>query len=231
MREQKLQLVSADRLYECSFYTNNRIWKPWGTQKYSYEGLNFVCSILPDACSVGITDHPWWLCWWFCCIRIFHFIIIIITIWIIGCGVLKGRYSCITIIIITRFSFCIVWRISNNIIIILQYTANAISFCSLLQSHITVQLFSESVKYSTIPLFRWNVFLFSLSDFVSPRYIFFSFYLENPQSFGFPPNFLHSKPRCCLLFFIIGTNVHKRKNYIGKASYVAWSVCLKAKKR
>ena len=42
-------------------------------------------------------------------------------------------------------------------------------------SHITLYLFSESKKYSTISAVHWNVFLFSLWVSVSLPYVFFLF--------------------------------------------------------
>ena len=58
MREQKLQLVSVGSLHERSFlqkagYENDELLK-----KCSYEGFNFICSNLPDSCTVEFTNHP-----------------------------------------------------------------------------------------------------------------------------------------------------------------------------
>ena len=58
MRKQSLNLVSVNSLYERSFlqttgYGNNEVHK-----NRSYEGLSFVCSILPDACSAKRTNYP-----------------------------------------------------------------------------------------------------------------------------------------------------------------------------
>ena len=58
MRKQNLNLVSVNSLYERSFlqttgYGNNEVHK-----NRSYEGLSFVCRILPDACSAKRTNYP-----------------------------------------------------------------------------------------------------------------------------------------------------------------------------
>ena len=50
MREQKLQLISADSLYERSLMNYSK--------RCYYEGLSFICSNLQDACSVEFTNHP-----------------------------------------------------------------------------------------------------------------------------------------------------------------------------
>ena len=58
MRKQKLQLISANSLYERSFLQTVGNGKDEVRKKCSYEGLNFVCSNLADAYSVDFTYHP-----------------------------------------------------------------------------------------------------------------------------------------------------------------------------
>ena len=94
---------------------------------------------------------------------------------------------------------------------------------------IAFYLFSESRKYS-ISSVPWNVFLFSLSVSVSIPYAFFSFYLKVPSSFGFPPKFPRFQLPCCL-FFITDAHAHMLKIYIGKDSYLDWSVFMRENKR
>ena len=119
IRENKSYNSFRWTVYMSALFCKQQVWKRWSAQKMFSWKAQFFWSILPHACSVEFTNHPACFCWWFCCIRIFRFIIIIITIWIFCCCVWQGRYSCIAIINIAGFSFIIVWKNFINIIIIL----------------------------------------------------------------------------------------------------------------
>ena len=70
------------------FFANNRIRKRWSTQEnVLMKGLILLAAFYQIHAVLNLIIYPWWFCWWFCSIRIFHLIIINISIWIIGCCV------------------------------------------------------------------------------------------------------------------------------------------------
>ena len=70
---------------------------------------------------------------------------------------------------------------------------------------------------------------FFLYQFLFLSHMFFSFCSEVPQSFGSPPKFHLFQPTCC--HFLSWTRMCAWKKSIGKASYLAWGINMRGKKR
>ena len=93
---------------------------------------------------------------------------------------------------------------------------------------ITLYLFSESSKIQ-LSLHPPETSFFFSYQFLFLSHTLFFFLLESSIKFWLSTKV--SSFSAGMLFFIIDTHAHMRKNYIGKDSYLAWSVYMRENKK
>ena len=95
-------------------------------------------------------------------------------------------------------------------------------------SSITLYLFSESRKYSSLQSPETSFFFPYQFTFLSHTLFFFLF--ESTIKFWLSTK-VSTFSAAMFFFFFIDTHAHMLKNYTGKDSYLSWSVYMREKKR